>query len=94
MVTKKELEHLAELGRIELESRSEKKLLHDLEEILAYFDELKRVDTEKAGSLAGGSSNKNIWREDGGERVPNEKALADFPEKEKGFLKVPPVFGE
>lgn len=93
MLSKKDLERLAELARIELKKSEEEKLLADLEKILGHFEELKEVNTEGVAPLSGGTFVKNVLRKDGeGERLPAEKAVVQFPEKEKGFLKIPPVF--
>ncbi len=95
MITKKELEHLAELARLELTKGMETKLLKDLEDILGHFEELKEVNTDKVKPMTGGTESVNIWREDEVDgRIPKEKALEQFPERAKGYLKVPPVFEE
>lgn len=94
-INKETLEHLAELGRIELNKESEGKLLEDLQKILGHFDELKEIDTDNVESMAGGTFEKNVLREDyDGEKqeVKSEKLIEQFPEKENGFLKVPAVF--
>ena len=95
LINKKTLEYLAELGRIDLDERSEDKLLRDLQSILEYFDELKEVDTENIEPMAGGTAQKNIFRDDeNGEngKTKNENLVGQFPEKQNGYLKVPPVF--
>lgn len=95
MLGKKELEHLAELARLELTKGTENKLLKDLENILNYFDELKEVNTDEVKPMTGGTESVNVWREDETQnRIPNGKALGQFPERAKGYLKVPPVFEE
>lgn len=96
LIDKTTLKYLAELARISLKPEEESKLLHDLEEILEYFNQLKEIDTSNVGPMTGGTTQKNIFRSDGiiAELVnssPNELTAA-FPEKEKGFLKIPPVF--
>lgn len=94
MLSKKDLEHLAELARIELKRQEEEKLLKDLEKILEHFEELRRVNTEDVAPLAGGTFEKNVLREDDSDetKLPAGKSVAQFPEKESGFLKIPPVF--
>ena len=52
-IDKKTLEHLTELSRIELEKKSEDKLLEDLQKILGHFEELKEVNTENIEPMAG-----------------------------------------
>ena len=93
-INKKALEHLAALARIELHKHEEEKLLKDLEKILAHFEELKELKTENVVPMAGGTELKSITREDGGTAQPlSADAAADaFPEKERRYLKIPPVF--
>ena len=93
MLSEKDVTHLAELARIALTPAERKSLLKDLEKILAYFEELKAVDTEDVAPIAGGSHGTNAVREDeGGTALPAEAARAAFPETQSGFLKIPPVF--
>ncbi|MFH1161912.1 MAG: Asp-tRNA(Asn)/Glu-tRNA(Gln) amidotransferase subunit GatC [Candidatus Jorgensenbacteria bacterium] len=93
MLSEKDVTHLAELARIALAPEEKKSLLKDLGGILAYFEELKAVDTEGVRPIAGGTSSMNVVREDtGSEPIPNGLAVEAFPEAENGFLKVPPVF--
>lgn len=92
-ITKKEIEHLAELSRLELKDNEIEKLEHDLGEILNYFNELKEVDTEGVKPLTGGVDLINSVRDDIPERTPDTgKGKDQFPEKEAGYLKVPNVF--
>ncbi len=93
MFSKKDLEHLAELARIELKEGEEAKLQKDLGAILDYFKELRGVDTESVEPMAGGTELKNVVREDvtGGTNDAG-KGPEQFPDKKGGFLKVPPVF--
>lgn len=93
VIDKKTLEHLAELARIELDKREEEKLLKDLRNILVYFEELRKLDTAGVEPLAGGTRENNVFRNDEPERTPDTgKGKGQFPEVEKGYLKVPPVF--
>jgi aspartyl-tRNA(Asn)/glutamyl-tRNA(Gln) amidotransferase subunit C len=93
MLTKKDLEHLASLARIELKKGEEERLLSDLEKILGHFEELKEIDTENVPPMSGGTFEKNILRANGeGRALPRDGAISDFPESKNGFLKIPPVF--
>ncbi len=95
LIDKKTLEYLAELSRIELDKKHEEKLLKDLQKILGYFEELKEVNTENVEPMAGGTIEKNVLR---GDELINESKTSSvqltgqFPEKESGYLKIPPVF--
>ena len=99
VINKKTLQHLTELSRLELTADEEQKLLEDLKEILAYFEELKTVNTEQVAPMTGGTQARNIFREDEVDfakrsaGVNHEGRVIDaFPEVEKGYLKVPKVF--
>lgn len=98
-ITKKELEHLAELARVELDPKEEEKMLADLGEILNYFKELQALSTEDIPPMTGGTDLINVLRPDGtndgdgGHENTNRGAGVDaFPESKKGYNKVPPVF--
>lgn len=108
MITKKELEHLGELTRLDLGGIDEEKLLKDLQGILDHFEELKNIKTDKVEPVtglrlaeagfshakAGGTFAENVFRADDSREteLPGERSVEQFPEKEKGFLKIPPVF--
>ena len=94
LLDKKHLEHLAALARLELKESEEERFLEDLRKILDHFEELKEVDTENVTPMAGGIELKNVMRPDEvkEDRLKGDKVLEAFPEKEKGYLKVPPVF--
>lgn len=86
--------YVAKLARIKLTSGEEKKFSKDLGNILAHFQELQELDTQDVRPLTGGTGLKNALREDK-ERVLKQDTLdytKAFPDKENGFLKVPPVF--
>lgn len=100
-ISKKELEHLAELARIELDPKEEEKLLTDLDAILSYFKELQALDTANVPPMTGGTDLVNVLRPDspddgdgdGGRENTNRGAGVDaFPESKDGYNKVPPVF--
>ena len=103
MLTKKDLEHLAELARIDFSAGGgsspggrageEKKLAKDLGNILDYFKELQVLDTLEVAPMTGGTDLKNALREDVLEKDSEiGKGKKAFPEEKSGYLKVPPVF--
>lgn len=95
LINKQTLEHLAKLARIDLDPKEEEKLLRDLGNILEHFKELQELDTTNVAPMTGGTDLKNIFRADDERENTNRGAGTDaFPEKENGFLKIPPVFGE
>ncbi len=94
ILDKKHLEHLVALARIEIKASEEEKLLNDLQKILEHFNELQELNTEKVAPMAGGTELKNVMRsnEIREDRLKGDKSVESFPEKEGGYLKVPPVF--
>jgi aspartyl-tRNA(Asn)/glutamyl-tRNA(Gln) amidotransferase subunit C len=93
MLTKKDLEKLAGLARMDLKPKEEEKLLKDLGKILDYFEELKEVNTENVEPLTGGTESQNVLRDDELNLILDKgPAIEAFPENSGGFLKVPPVF--
>ncbi|MEK7554698.1 MAG: Asp-tRNA(Asn)/Glu-tRNA(Gln) amidotransferase subunit GatC [Patescibacteria group bacterium] len=95
-IGKRELEHLAELARIELHEKEKEKLIVDLGNILKHFEELKALNTDGVEPLTGGTSEKNVLREDADLGRPfgvePGKLIEAFPDREGDYLKVPPVF--
>lgn len=93
LITKKELDHLCELARIEISPAEEAKLLKDLPKILEYFEELRALDTSHVSPILTGGTAKNVFREDDASANTNQgKGIDSFPVKEQSFLKIPPVF--
>ena len=94
MITKKELEHLAELARLEIPEKDREKLVHDLQKILNHFEELKLLNTDAAEPMSGGHFLKNAWREDEIRegRLNQHPSDEMFPEANDKYLKIPPVF--
>ncbi len=95
IIDKKTLEKIAELARMEIDEKDEKKLLKDLEKILEHFNELKELNTEGVKPMNGGTNAENVFREDetnNKHQITDNKLIGQFPEEKDGFLKVPPVF--
>lgn len=93
-INKKSLEHLADLARLELQENEKEKFLKDLEKILNHFKELETLNTENVQPMSGGTELRNVFREDGSTKssLKPDLVVEAFPEKEKHWLKTPPVF--
>jgi aspartyl-tRNA(Asn)/glutamyl-tRNA(Gln) amidotransferase subunit C len=96
-ISRKELEHLAHLSRIEIDPKEADKLIADLGAILDHFKELQALDTSNVAPMTGGTDLTNVLRpdtiEEGGHENTNQGAGVDaFPESKDGYNKVPPVF--
>lgn len=93
MITKKQLEYLAELAKIELDEKEVDKLLKDIQKILDYVNEIQNLDLNEFEPMIGGAVQSLFLREDT-KKVSNEirqKIIEQFPEKLKNYLKVPRI---
>lgn len=95
-ITKTEVEHIAQLARIELTEAEKEKFGNDLSGILDFVNKLNEADTERVLPLAGGAELKNVMREDVREiqhdPIEAAKLVKAAPEHENGFVKVKKVF--
>lgn len=93
MLSPDEVEHVAQLARIEINKQEKEKYTEDLSAIIDYVTELENAPTQNIESISQISGLSNIARTD--EIVPslsNEKVLLNAPEKQDGFIKVKKVF--
>lgn len=91
MISKKEVEHIANLSRLSLSSQEIKKMEKDLSAILGYFDSLKKVDIREIEPTSHPVLIENIMREDVVKEQSTEKAnklLKAVPKKEGRYVKV------
>lgn len=95
LITKKEIEHLAGLARLKLDDREKEQLLYDLQKIVAYVAQLQRADTGtihlEDNTIAGLDSSYHFRDDNDGVNTNQGKGTEQFPEREAGYLKVPPV---
>ena len=92
MITKKDVEYVANLSRLELNDADKAGFVSNLQEILSYIDKLNKLDTSDVEPTAHVLPLKNVKRND--EIKPsllNEAALKSAPEISDGFFLVPPV---
>jgi aspartyl-tRNA(Asn)/glutamyl-tRNA(Gln) amidotransferase subunit C len=94
-VTLKDVEHIAKLARLEFTQEEMEKFTHQLNEILAYMEQLNKLDTTSVEPLAHVIELNNVFRRD--EVKPGlttEEALRNAPSKTEKFFKVPKVIGD
>lgn len=91
-IDKDELEHLAELARIELSSDEKEGLLKDFQGILERFQELEALDVKNVQGMTGGTHMENVFRFEDEVSSLDASAKNAFPETEDGYAKVPKVF--
>lgn len=91
-ISRAEVEHVAKLARLELVEDEILAYTEQLNSILEYAAMLEKLDTEDITPTAHAVPIYNVLRED--EVKPSlerEKALANAPETEDGFFKVPKI---
>ncbi|MGB9802225.1 Asp-tRNA(Asn)/Glu-tRNA(Gln) amidotransferase subunit GatC [Desulfofundulus sp.] len=92
MITIKDVEHVALLARLELTDEEKQMFAKQLNAILEYAQMLNELNTDDIPPTAHVLPLKNVWREDEvGEHLPPEEVLANAPETEGQFFKVPRI---
>ena len=93
-VTKKDVEHIAKLARLEFNEQQKEKLTQEMNDILGYIEKLNEVDTSNVEPLSHVIELSNVMREDEVKPSLSQKeALKNAPEKTEKFFKVPKVIG-
>ena len=89
------IRHIGRLSRIELTDEQVGTFGRQFADIVAYMDKLQELDTEGVEPMAHALPIHNVFAEDApGESLPVEQALANAPQREGDFYKVPRVIGE
>ena len=91
-ITQKDIEHVALLSRLEIPQDKMEEVTSQLDAILQYADVLKDVDTEGVEPTAHVLPLKNVFREDEVKQsLSSEEALANAPDAQDGYFKVPKI---
>ena len=94
-ISQKEVEHVAQLARLELTETEKSRFAEQLSHILTYVDQLQGVSTEGVPLTASVANEETLLREDTPrECLSLEKALANAPESSDGFFVVPNILGK
>jgi aspartyl-tRNA(Asn)/glutamyl-tRNA(Gln) amidotransferase subunit C len=89
-IDRQTLRKLAHLARLQFGEEDEKAMIGDLNEIIAWVDQLSEVDTSGVEPLTHMSQEVNVFREDEtGEHLDREKALGAAPVRDEQFFRVP-----
>ncbi|GIW65624.1 MAG: hypothetical protein KatS3mg094_143 [Candidatus Parcubacteria bacterium] len=94
MLNKQHLKYLIELAKINIDDKELDKLLIDLNNILNFIDEIKKLNLNNFQPLVGGVIQKLELREDEIHQMDEstkEKIIEQFPQKENNYLKVPKI---
>lgn len=92
MITIKDVEHVAKLARLELTEDEKELYTKQLGDVLKYVDQMNEVDTSNVKPMTQVIDFVNVMRED---KVvyeqTKEELMANAPEEENGFFKVPKI---
>jgi aspartyl-tRNA(Asn)/glutamyl-tRNA(Gln) amidotransferase subunit C len=91
-ITNKEVEHVANLARLELSEAEQEQFVGQLNAILKYAEKLNGLNTDGIEPTSHVLPLANVMREDTVKpSLPIEKVLLNAPEEDEGQFKVPPV---
>ena len=91
-ITRDEVLHVARLARLELTDGEVERLTEQLSAIIEAVAKVSELDLADVEPTAHPLDLVNAWAEDEPRPcLPQEEALANAPEREGGFFKVPPA---
>ena len=91
-ITTKEVEHVANLARLNLSEQELQKMTTQLDTILTYVDKLEKLDTENISPTTHAFSMTNAFREDVvTTSLSQREALANSPKENGDSFVVPRV---
>jgi len=90
-----QVKKVAKLSRLQLTEAEVDEFTHQLSAILDYMEKLNELDTSNVESLAHCLPITNIFREDCvKESLGTEKTLANAPQRDGDFFKVPKILDD
>ena len=91
-IDNKTVKKVSKLEKIRINEREESKLIEELNNILGWVDELKKVDTEKIEPMLSVFNESMVMRRDEVfSETSDELVLKNAPESKSGFFVVPKV---
>ncbi|KUO58405.1 MAG: glutamyl-tRNA amidotransferase [Gracilibacter sp. BRH_c7a] len=91
-ISKKEVEHVTLLARLELTEEEVNQYTEQLNSILEYAEMLQKLDTDKVSPTAHAVQLFNVLRTDEVKNsLSQQEALSNAPEAEDGYFRVPRI---
>jgi len=91
-ITRGEVEHVARLARLALSEEEKELMTRQLDRILGYVDKLNELDTTQVEPTSHVLPMENVMREDAVRpSLSQDEALANAPDKEHPFFRVPRI---
>jgi aspartyl-tRNA(Asn)/glutamyl-tRNA(Gln) amidotransferase subunit C len=95
MIAREDVEHVAELARLELTLGEQEEFIVQLNSILAYFEKLDELDTQGVEPTSHVLPLANVFRDDEVQpSLDRAEVLANAPEESHAFFKVPRIIEE
>jgi aspartyl-tRNA(Asn)/glutamyl-tRNA(Gln) amidotransferase subunit C len=95
MITREDVEHVAELARLELTAAEKEQFIAQLNSILTYVEKLSELNTDGVEPTSHVLPLSNVFRED--EVRPSldrDRVLQNAPQESHFFFKVPRIIEE
>ena len=93
-VTRKDVDHIATLARLEFSEAEKEHFTHQMNEILTYVEKLNELDTSNVEPLSHVIELNNVFREDVVQlSLSQATALQNAPSADDEHFKVPKVIG-
>ena len=91
-ITRKEVEHVARLARLELTEEEKERMTAQLDSILGYIDTLNELDTSQVEPTTTVIPMASVMREDVvRQSLSQDEALANAPDREDVYFRVPRI---
>ncbi|NPA91790.1 MAG: Asp-tRNA(Asn)/Glu-tRNA(Gln) amidotransferase subunit GatC [Chloroflexi bacterium] len=91
-LSRQDVEHVAWLARLELTDEEIQRLQVELSAILEYARMLEQIDVSQVPPTATVLPMRNVMRDDEvAPSLPRDVVLANAPDQEEGYFRVPPV---
>jgi aspartyl-tRNA(Asn)/glutamyl-tRNA(Gln) amidotransferase subunit C len=95
MITREDVEHVAELARLELTAAEKEQFIAQLNDILSYFEKLNELDTSEVEPTSQVLPTSNVFRDDAVQpSLDRATVLQNAPEESHFFFKVPRIIEE
>jgi len=94
-ISEQTIREVAKLARLNLTDEEASLFSSQLGDVLGAIDQLKQLDVENVKPMPHALDQLNVFREDKeADGMPVDTALANAPDKDEPFFKVPKVLGD
>jgi len=95
LINPEQVRHVAKLARLAIPDEKLPRITQQLESILEYVEQLKQADVSNVEPMAHAVKLSNVLREDVVQpALSNQQVLANAPDTDGPFFKVPKVIGD